>query len=217
VPRLRQVPRDEAHPNARRLYELLFGERDPVASPGTATGTPGNWWTVFAGVPGLLRPRRRSASAFYRSADRKLSPQLRELGQLRAGWARQSRSCSPSTARPHARSGCRGEGERSGPVPPGRPRRVSRRPSEPCSPTPTVSCSTAAASPDGVFAALQRRPRRDRDPRAHLRHVYLRPARGDMPRALAPRVRRRRHPITEWRLPPARRPHAMAVVDRAAE
>ena len=30
------------------LYDLMFGERDPVEQPGTAAGTPGNWWTVFA-------------------------------------------------------------------------------------------------------------------------------------------------------------------------
>ena len=35
----------------KSLYERLFGDRDPVVSPGTATGTPGNWWTVFALVP----------------------------------------------------------------------------------------------------------------------------------------------------------------------
>ena len=90
MPRLRQVPRDEAHPNARKLYELLFGERDPVASPGTATGTPGNWWTVFANVPDCF-DHAVSGFAFYRSPKRKLSPQLRELGQLRAGYARGSR------------------------------------------------------------------------------------------------------------------------------
>ncbi len=28
-----------------------FGDRDPVAEPGTATGTPGDWWPVFALVP----------------------------------------------------------------------------------------------------------------------------------------------------------------------
>ena len=51
MPRLRQVPRDEAHEAARTLYRMLFGDRDPVAEPGTATGTRGDWWTVFAGVP----------------------------------------------------------------------------------------------------------------------------------------------------------------------
>jgi alkylhydroperoxidase family enzyme len=90
MPRLRQVPKDEAHETARTLYRMLFGDRDPVASPGTATGTPGNWWTVFAGVPDCF-DHAVQGFAFYRSAKRKLSPQLRELGQLRAGYARGSR------------------------------------------------------------------------------------------------------------------------------
>ena len=47
MPRLRQVPRAEAGPIAATMYNLLFGERDPVAEPGTDTGTPGNWWTFF--------------------------------------------------------------------------------------------------------------------------------------------------------------------------
>jgi alkylhydroperoxidase family enzyme len=90
MPRLHQVPRDQAHPNAQKLYELLFGDRDPVTSPGTATGTPGNWWTVFANVPDCF-DHAVSGFGFYRSRKRKLSPQLRELGQLRAGYARGSR------------------------------------------------------------------------------------------------------------------------------
>jgi len=89
MPRLRQVPRDEAHENAQTLYKMLFGDRDPVSSPGTATGTPGNWWTVFAGVPDCF-DHTVQGFAFYRSANRKLSPQLRELGQTRAGYARGS-------------------------------------------------------------------------------------------------------------------------------
>jgi alkylhydroperoxidase family enzyme len=90
MPRLRQVRKDEAHATARTLYEMLFGERDPVESPGTATGSPGNWWTVFAGVPDCF-DHTVQGFAFYRSAKRELSPQLRELGQLRAGYARGSR------------------------------------------------------------------------------------------------------------------------------
>jgi len=89
MPRLRQVPKDEAHENAQTLYKMLFGDRDPVSSPGTATGTPGNWWTVFAGVPDCF-DHTVQGFAFYRSANRKLSPQLRELGQTRAGYARGS-------------------------------------------------------------------------------------------------------------------------------
>ncbi|MDJ0853331.1 MAG: carboxymuconolactone decarboxylase family protein [Myxococcota bacterium] len=90
MPRLRQVSRKDAHENARTLYSMLFGDRDPVESPGTATGTPGNWWTVFAGVPDCF-DHAVHGFAFYRSPKRELSPQLRELGQLRAGYARGSR------------------------------------------------------------------------------------------------------------------------------
>jgi alkylhydroperoxidase family enzyme len=90
MPRLRQVPRSEAHPNAQKLYELIFGDRDPVREPGTETGTPGNWWTVFAGVPDCF-DHAVQGFAFYRSRKRRISPRLRELGQLRAGYARGSR------------------------------------------------------------------------------------------------------------------------------
>jgi alkylhydroperoxidase family enzyme len=90
MPRLRQVSKQDAHPNAQTLYKMLFGDRDPVETPGTATGTPGNWWTVFAGVPDCF-DHTVSGFAFYRSKNRKISPQLRELGQLRVGYARGSR------------------------------------------------------------------------------------------------------------------------------
>jgi alkylhydroperoxidase family enzyme len=85
VPRLRQVGRDDAHPFARSIYAMLFGDRDPVAEPGTATGTPGNWWTVFALVPDAF-DHTTAGFQFYRSPARRLSAQLRELGQIRAGW-----------------------------------------------------------------------------------------------------------------------------------
>ncbi len=51
MPRLRQVPRSQADASVLPVYDLLFGDRNPVAQPGTATGTPGDWWTVFALVP----------------------------------------------------------------------------------------------------------------------------------------------------------------------
>ena len=52
MPRLREVSRKGADPSCLPLFDALFGkERDPVSDPGTATGTPGNWWTVFALVP----------------------------------------------------------------------------------------------------------------------------------------------------------------------
>jgi alkylhydroperoxidase family enzyme len=90
MPRLQQISRDQVHPNGKKLYEAIFGERDPVREPGTATGTPGNWWTVFAGVPDCL-DHAVAGFGFYRSKRRKISVQLRELGQLRAGYARGSK------------------------------------------------------------------------------------------------------------------------------
>jgi alkylhydroperoxidase family enzyme len=86
VPRLRQVPRAEAAPSVLPLYDLLFGARDPVAEPGTATGSPGDWWTVFAAVPDVF-DHAVGGFALYQSPQRRLDPRLRELGQTRAGWA----------------------------------------------------------------------------------------------------------------------------------
>jgi alkylhydroperoxidase family enzyme len=67
------------------MYDRLFGARDPVAEPGTATGTPGDWWTVFALAPDVLEHATRGFG-LYASPDRKLHPTRRELGQTRAGW-----------------------------------------------------------------------------------------------------------------------------------
>lgn len=86
MPRLRQVSKDDAHPFAQALYRMLFGDRDPVVEPGTASGTPGDWWTVFALVPEAF-DHTTAGFQFYRSEDRQLSPKLRELGQTRAGYA----------------------------------------------------------------------------------------------------------------------------------
>jgi alkylhydroperoxidase family enzyme len=85
VPRLRQVGRDDAHPFAQAMYRMLFADRDPVVEPGTASGTPGNWWTVFALVPDAF-DHTTAGFQFYRSPNRSLSAKLRELGQTRAGF-----------------------------------------------------------------------------------------------------------------------------------
>ncbi|MDZ7588847.1 MAG: carboxymuconolactone decarboxylase family protein [Parasphingorhabdus sp.] len=91
MPRLREVPKAEVDDEyVQRLYTALFGERDPVAEPGTATGSPGNWWTVFANVPDAFR-HITEGFGFYRSSARKLDPVLRELAQTRAGYAAGSR------------------------------------------------------------------------------------------------------------------------------
>jgi alkylhydroperoxidase family enzyme len=86
VPRLTEIPKsDVTSPFVLSMYKRLFGDRDPVAEPGTATGTPGDWWTVFANSPDVLEHACKGF-ALYASPDRKIGPKLRELGQTRAGW-----------------------------------------------------------------------------------------------------------------------------------
>ena len=90
MPRLRQIGRDDTTDElVLAMYDQLFGDRDPVAEPGTSTGTPGDWWTVFALVPDVLK-HAVQGFGLYRNPRRLLDPVLRELGQTRAGWARGS-------------------------------------------------------------------------------------------------------------------------------
>ena len=87
MPRLRQVRKAEAEaPIVTMMYDYLFEGRDPVAEPGTATGSPGDWWTVFALVPDVLE-HAVQGFGLYQSPNRRLAPRLRELAQARAGWA----------------------------------------------------------------------------------------------------------------------------------
>ena len=90
MPILRQVTRADAKdPIVTRMYDFLFGDRDPVAEPGTATGTPGDWWTTFALAPDILK-HCVDGFAVYRNPARTIDPVLRELGQTRAGWVKGS-------------------------------------------------------------------------------------------------------------------------------
>jgi alkylhydroperoxidase family enzyme len=84
--RTRQIPRDEAPDSVLPVYDRLFGDRDPVAEPGTATGTPGNWWTVFAQTPRLL-DHMVAGFALFNSPEADLAADLREIGLTRAGFA----------------------------------------------------------------------------------------------------------------------------------
>jgi alkylhydroperoxidase family enzyme len=87
MPRLHQVSRAEASaPIVTMMYDMLFEDRDPVAQPGTATGTRGDWWPAFANVPDILE-HAVQGFGIYQSPRRVLDPVLRELGQARAGWA----------------------------------------------------------------------------------------------------------------------------------
>lgn len=85
MPRLKQAGREANNPYANQIFDLLFGDRDPVINPGTPTGTPGNWWTVFNIVPDAFK-HTTEGFRFYRSDKRLLDPKLRELGQTRAGY-----------------------------------------------------------------------------------------------------------------------------------
>jgi alkylhydroperoxidase family enzyme len=86
MPRLKQAGREMKNPYADQIFDILFGDRDPVKQPGTATGTPGNWWTVFNIVPDAFEHTTQGFQ-FYRSDKRQLDPKLRELGQTRAGFS----------------------------------------------------------------------------------------------------------------------------------
>ena len=84
MPRLREIPKSEVTSEVvLQFYKALFGDRDPVAEPGTSTGTRGDWWTVFANSVDIF-DHSVKGFAIYRG-DRKLDPVLRELG--RAGVA----------------------------------------------------------------------------------------------------------------------------------
>jgi alkylhydroperoxidase family enzyme len=84
------VPKGEAtSPLVAMMYDFLFEGRDPVAEPGTFTGAPGDWWTVFALVPDVFE-HAVQGFGLYQSPTRSLDPVLRELGQIRAGWAAES-------------------------------------------------------------------------------------------------------------------------------
>ncbi|HEX5292650.1 MAG TPA: hypothetical protein VFX25_27585 [Streptosporangiaceae bacterium] len=84
MPRLREVPRAEVtDERILYFYDRLFApDRDPAADHGTATGSPGDWWTVFAQSPGVFRHAVRGFALYRDSA---VDPVLRELGQCRAG------------------------------------------------------------------------------------------------------------------------------------
>ncbi|MGD9602908.1 MAG: carboxymuconolactone decarboxylase family protein [Gammaproteobacteria bacterium] len=88
--RLREVPLAEADETVRKIYREFFGERDPVAAPGTATGTPGNYWTTFALAPDLMQMAYRDLFLLLEPG-RRLPATLRELAIVRTGIVGDSR------------------------------------------------------------------------------------------------------------------------------
>ncbi|GIT76722.1 MAG: hypothetical protein Ct9H300mP31_12530 [Acidimicrobiaceae bacterium] len=185
--RLRQVRRDDLHPGAEPIFQLLFGDRDPVDEPGTPTGTPGDWWTTFALVPDVF-DHAVAGFALYRSSRRLLDPKLRELGQTRVGWCVGSRFVYSQ----HCKS-CRTVG-----IPDEKIAAIESWETADCfdDAERAVLAFTDALSiqhgrvPDGVFDAL--RDHLSDEEILELAYIVgtLRNARGAQP-SLTPRVRRR--------------------------
>ena len=93
MPRLTGVSKKDVSGTIAKYYQALFGDRDPVKEPGTATGTPGNWWTVFAKVPYIFDHATSHFGMFGMFSDKSVSqldPLARELGILRAGYTQGS-------------------------------------------------------------------------------------------------------------------------------
>jgi alkylhydroperoxidase family enzyme len=86
MPRIKPLPRAEAAPSAAAVYDLVFGpDRDPAVSPGTATGTPGTFFTTWAHAPDILAHFQT-----YRPDPPVLDPKLRAMAIARTGYAQQS-------------------------------------------------------------------------------------------------------------------------------
>jgi alkylhydroperoxidase family enzyme len=85
MPRLNQVSRAEVTDDfTRKMYDFMFGDRDPVAEPGAVGGTIGDWWTVMAQSPAALRHAVRGFRLYREEVG--IRADHRELGQIRAGW-----------------------------------------------------------------------------------------------------------------------------------
>lgn len=93
MPRLEGVPLSEATQSVAKAYERIFPGRDPVKDPGTATGTPGNWWTVFALAPHIFDHAVAQFAMFGMFSEKnvsRLNGRLRELAILRAAFDAES-------------------------------------------------------------------------------------------------------------------------------
>jgi alkylhydroperoxidase family enzyme len=93
MPRLNPVPRDEADPRVIPVYDAVFGpDRDPVASPGTATGAPGNFFTTWANAPAILAHfHTLMPKAGVTPEGSQVDPALRALAACRVGYTLQSK------------------------------------------------------------------------------------------------------------------------------
>jgi alkylhydroperoxidase family enzyme len=83
MPRIRELSFEEMPAELAPTIKAVFGGQP---DKGTTTGTPGNWWTVWARVPAIL-----SAFSAYPQANAPLDAKLREIALVRTGYVRQSR------------------------------------------------------------------------------------------------------------------------------
>ncbi|BCW87567.1 hypothetical protein sos41_06970 [Alphaproteobacteria bacterium SO-S41] len=84
MPRISPQPREGAADNVRASYDHAFGpDRDPIAQPGTSTGTPGSWYTTWGRAPEIM-------ASFTALPASTLDPKLRALATIRTGYVRQS-------------------------------------------------------------------------------------------------------------------------------
>ena len=82
MPRIRELAHSDVPSEFAAQLDQVFGEsRDK----GTVTGTPGNWWTVWARVPGILR-----AFSAYSMRTAPFDAKLREIALVRTGYVRGS-------------------------------------------------------------------------------------------------------------------------------
>lgn len=84
MPRIKPQARADAAPSVAAAYDKAFGpSRDPIAEPGTVTGTPGTWYTTWGRVPAIF-------DSFSAPTGSTVDPKLAELAIIRVGYARQS-------------------------------------------------------------------------------------------------------------------------------
>ena len=120
-----------------------------MAEPGTWTGAPGDWWTVFALVPDVLE-HAVAGFGLYQSPKRRLDPVLRELGQIRSGWAAGSQFVFSQHCKSLRDLGVAEEKTSRSPI--GRWHPATARLSASSSPTPTA---WSGPRHDALFGALQ--------------------------------------------------------------
>jgi AhpD family alkylhydroperoxidase len=84
--RVKQVSLKEVSPEILPIYQRMFGDRDPVAEPGTRTGTRGDYHTSLALAPDLFKLAFEMLLKLL-SPGRSLDPVLRELAILRTAIA----------------------------------------------------------------------------------------------------------------------------------